>query len=849
MGDPTQVCTQLLSKRKRAQREISRSGVCPQTEGFGIFPKSDKKLSEFYLNARHSKLEQRVKYVSEDLIQRMSELQTHCFEDRHLDDADAASAVISSAADGPPRADDASQTPQGGIWDVALVKTSEEEAAEEFARYQNLRDKTRLSYDGIRVLSLPTEITCNLSKIDRFWFRRGLFKTKMSRGLIRVLSGPFPPKGYKIKVINSTRDFRANPSALSLNDLIYVRHQVAYWYTRGDTKGGDGWLIPEIPPHLITPLYREGFLAHMREERAEDENASGKATPESLSRLQDSCSNVEAWIHEDPEGHAGTLPIFIASRALKVEDTPALVTSDANDAEMVNLEHLDSNIDPLGSKTSSDTTKSCVEPPAPPQSVIQTSQSQPPVSTAPQGSLAQHSPSASIDSSATTAPPNALDPKALEFLIDNPFKCEGYLQEAKDMESECLKLKPNLSVAVVDGSSKSSRTLSSSSSQSSSETQWYTPKDESLAAKKTYTFMCPYPYCRNSTYHLLITCEALHQRCAKCRCRGHDDQVAEIEGRSGIYDAQCPVVANANNEGTTPTVFSPRWQELLDMFENFASQGALTRYRFHSAGAGFYPAKAEGDLEIIKAIGYKWLLRLGAERALTLLGSIHRQCYEAFGEESLRYSDQTDDTWTTVFQQRDTKRTHKRDSKDANLAKIARQQSPNPREDMPKMANAANLAKDAKQHPIPREVTPRMENMAPHSHNTSFRGPSYRGPSNSRPSYRGPPYSGPPSYPGLSYPGPSYSGHPPNEGPGHVFPRPTGHPTRQPGPPFPRTPGAEYCPPPSPNGGTQFGYGYTPEQWARWAALPPQTPGPNPSMDPSLHRFPKIPKRRHNKRN
>ena len=102
----------------------------------------------------------------------------------------------------------------------------------------------------------------------------------MSRGLIRVLSGPFPPKGYTIKVINSTRDFRANPSALSLNDLIYVRHQVAYWYTRGDTKGGDGWLIPEIPPHLITPLYREGFLAHMREERAEDENASGKATPE-----------------------------------------------------------------------------------------------------------------------------------------------------------------------------------------------------------------------------------------------------------------------------------------------------------------------------------------------------------------------------------------------------------------------------------------------------------------------------------------------------------------------------------------------------------------------------------------
>ena len=88
MGDPTQVCTQLLSKRKRAQREISRSGVCPQTEGFGIFPKSDKKLSEFYLNARHSKLEQRVKYVSEDLIQRMSELQTHCFEDRHLDDAE-----------------------------------------------------------------------------------------------------------------------------------------------------------------------------------------------------------------------------------------------------------------------------------------------------------------------------------------------------------------------------------------------------------------------------------------------------------------------------------------------------------------------------------------------------------------------------------------------------------------------------------------------------------------------------------------------------------------------------------------------------------------------------------------
>ena len=845
MSDPTQV---FLSKRKRAQREISRSGVCPQTEGFGIFPKSDKKLSEFYLNARHSKLEQRVKYVSEELLQRMSELQTHCYDneaDRRLDDTNTASADTPSTVDDPSLVGNTSETPQSGIWDVALVKTSEEEVAGQIARYQDLRNKTGMSFDGIRVLSLPSEITCNLSKIDRLWFRRGIFRTKMSRGLIRVLSGPFSLKGYKIKVINSTRDFRANPSALSLDDLVYVRHHVAYWYTKGDTKSGDGWLIPEIPPHLITPLYREGFLTHMREERAEDENTSEKATPESRSRLQNSYSNVETWIQEDPEGRAGTLPIFIASRALKVEMIPAPISSDANDEEMLDFD----DIDPFGSKTSSEAAESRIESPVQPQSVIQTSQSQPPVSTAPQGSLAQRSPSASIDSSATTAPPNALDPKALEFLIDNPFKCEGYLQEAKDMESECLKLKPNLSVAECDGSSKSSRTLSSSSSQSSSETQWYTPKDESLAAKKTYTFMCPYPYCRNSTYHLLITCEALHQRCAKCHCRGHDDQVAEIEGRSGIYDAQCPVVADANNEGTTPTVFSPRWQELLDMFENFASQGVLTRYRFHSAGAGFYPAKAEGDLEIIKAIGYKWLLRLGAERALILLGSIHRLCYGAFGEESLRYSEQTDDTWTTVFQQRDTKRTHKRDSKDANLAKIARQQSPNPREDMPKMANAANLAKDAKQHPIPREVTPRMENTAPHSHNTSFRGPSYRGPSNSRPSYRGPPYSGPPSYPGLSYPGPSYSGHHPNEGPGHVFPRPTGHPTRQPGPPFLRTPGAEYCPPPSPNGGTQFGYGYTPEQWARWAALPPQTPGPNPSMDPSLHRFPKIPKRRHNKRN
>ena len=823
MSDPTKV---FLSKRKRAQREISRSGVCPQTEGFGIFPKSDKKLSEFYLNARHSKLEQRVKYVSEDLLQRMSELQTHCYDneaDRRLDDTNTASADTPSAVDDPSLVGNTSETPQSGIWDVALVKTSEKEVAGQFARYQDLRNKTGMSFDGIRVLSLPSEITCNLSKIDRLWFRRGIFRTKMSRGLIRVLSGPFSLKGYKIKVINSTRDFRANPSALSLDDLVYVRHHVAYWYTKGDTKGGDGWLIPEIPPHLITPLYREGVLTHMREERAEDENASEKATPESRSRLHDSYANVEAWIREDPEGRAGTLPIFIASRALKVE-VPAPTTSDVNDEEMLDFD----NIDSLGSKTSSDPTESRIESPIP-KSVIQTSQSDA------QASLAQHSPSVSIDSSATTDPPNVLDPRALKFLIDNPYKCEGYLQEAKDMESECLKLKPNLNVAECGGSNKSSRTLSSSSSQSPSETQWYTPKAESLAAKKPGNFKCPYPYCRNSTYHLLTTCEALHQRCTKCRCRGHDDLIMEIEGRPGIYNAQCPVVANASNTGNTPTVFSPRWQELLDMFENFAYQGVLTRYRFHSAGMGFYPAKAEGDLEIIKAIGYKWLILLDAENALALLGNIHNLCYEAFGEESLRYSELPDNTWTTVFKERDTKRNHKRDSKDANPAKVARQQSPNPREETPKMANVANLAKAVKQQtPNPREITPKMVNMAPHNHYTSFRGPSY-----AESLYTGPP----------SYPGPSYTGYLPNEGLGQVFPRPTGHPTRPPGPPFPRMPGAEHCPPLPPNSGTQFGYGYTAEQWAKWAALPAQTPGPNPNLDPSLHRFPKIPKRRHNKRN
>ena len=764
----------------------------------------------------------------------MSELQTPCHDnetDRPLDNTNAASADIPSAVDDPSPVGNTPQTPQSAIWDVALVKTSEEKAAGELARYHDLRNKTGMSFDGIRVLSLPSEITCNLSKIDRLWLRRCIFRTKMSRGLIRVLSGPFQLKGYKIKVISSTRDFRANPSALSLDDLVYVRHHVAYWYTKGDTKSGDGWLIPEIPPHLITPLFREGFLTHMREERAEDENTSEKATPESRSRLQNSYSNVKTWIQEDPEGRAGTLPIFIASRALKVEMIPAPISSDANDEEMLDFD----DIDPFGSKTSSEAAESRIESPVQPQSVIQTSQSHPHVSTVSQASLTQHSPSVPINPSATTDPPNALDPKALKFLIENPYKCEGYLQEAKDMESECLKLKPNLNVAECGGSSKSSRTLSNSSSQSSPETQWYTPKAESLAAKKTYKFTCPYPYCRNSTYHLLATCEALHQRCNKCRCRGHDDQVTGIEGRPGIYKAQCPVVANASNTETTPTVFSPMWQELLDMFENFASQGVLTKHRFHSAGMGFYPAKAEGDLEIIKAIGYKWLRLLDAEDALALLGKIHRLCYEAFGEESLRYSELPDNIWTTVFRERDAKRSHKRDSKNANLEEAASQQSPSPREETPKMANGANLAKIAKQQfPNPKEVAPKMVNMAPNGHNTSFRGPPYRGL----------PYTGPPSYSG-----PSYLGYPPNEGPGQVFPRPTGYPTRPPGPPFPRTPGAEHCPPPPPNGGTQFGYGYTAEQWARWAALPAQTPGSNPSLDPSLHRFPKIPKRRHNKRN
>ena len=189
---------------------------------------------------------------------------------------------------------------------------------------------------------------------------------------------------------------------------------------------------------------------------------------------------------------------------------------------------------------------------------------------------------------------------------------------------------------------------------------------------------CSYRYCRNNETHTTAVCPDLHQRCAECKVRGHDDLVFKIGGerdlerRAIIYETHCPSVKKRLVERENLAeweVACPSYQDLQREFEKQAPIGIFTKYRFNDAGAGWYPATSEKDIRIIRALGYRSLETTTAEESVTLLSAIHDLCKQAFATtNNLSFEGFPDEKWTIIHKRRDDKRSLRREESKQNKA-------------------------------------------------------------------------------------------------------------------------------------------------------------------------------------
>ena len=470
-----------------------------------------------------------------------------------------------------------------------------------------------------------------LDKSNLLWLQRAFFLSATPPKSICVIDGPLPA-GFKIDQVTSDR--RAELSQMKLSEFIYVRASLRYWFAPGTFSAevgtkGNGYFIPEVPPELVTPCYREGYQHHLLSERAEDEAAKG--TEGSRASLQDRVAQIANWLEGDKLGEMPSLQAFLdfKTQESKPAPNPPPEATDLNEIAIDELFDLEAELE-VSSTDEDDKAESPVD-----EAML----------LAPEAPLSEQ----------------PLSPEGMNFLVERPLRDAGHHKEADEYKSQILKLSPDLGVCLLCGEKNHTTSRcyrKSTGPPASGGESWYKAKAGSIVALEAQGFQCAYTYCRISTRHALASCASLHQRCKRCRARGHGDQVWEYPEHPGFYQTYCPHVAQDRNSSGVVSTYAPTWSDLLGQFESWASSGCMTRFRYHSVGCGFFPIHAEGDLQIAHALGYTWLKQLSAEEAVTLLATIHALCINAFGEQSLRYTALSDEIWDEVYRSRAAKRSH-----------------------------------------------------------------------------------------------------------------------------------------------------------------------------------------------
>ena len=470
-----------------------------------------------------------------------------------------------------------------------------------------------------------------LDKSNLLWLQRAFFLSATPPKSICVIDGPLPA-GFKIDQVTSDR--RAELSQMKLSEFIYVRASLRYWFAPGTFSAevgtkGNGYFIPEVPPELVTPCYREGYQRHLLSERAEDEAAMG--TEGSRASLQDRVAQIANWLEGDKLGEMPSLQAFLdfKTQESKPAPNPPPEATDLNEIAIDELFDLEAELE-VSSTDEDDKAESPVD-----EAML----------LAPEAPLSEQ----------------PLSPEGMNFLVERPLRDAGHHKDADEYKSQILKLSPDLGVCLLCGEKNHTTSRcyrKSTGPPASGGESWYKAKAGSIVALEAQGFQCAYTYCRISTRHALASCASLHQRCKRCRARGHGDQVWEYPEHPGFYQTYCPHVAQDRNSSGVVSTYAPTWSDLLGQFESWASSGCMTRFRYHSVGCGFFPIHAEGDLQIAHALGYTWLKQLSAEEAVTLLATIHALCINAFGEQSLRYTALSDEIWDEVYRSRAAKRSH-----------------------------------------------------------------------------------------------------------------------------------------------------------------------------------------------
>ena len=416
----------------------------------------------------------------------------------------------------------------------------------------------------------------------------------------------------------------------SFNSYIYVRSKRAYWLESDQSV--EGVLVQEIPPCLVVPAVREGYLEHLLGERTADFDVpkfkSKPKNKESIRKFEALKIQVLAWRDNDREG----LITFAESL-----DRQRLIAEKASDSKSLE-ESADASME-----VEDDSSHAESNPPA-----------------------------SDVDTESETGVGSSVEDSRISFMVDKPFEDSLSPPECNQFIKEFIKIHPHLNACSKCGDPL--HTVHRCPAQSADEKTksmdryqncvWFCPEADSLAAKGGDGIIsCIYPYCRSPGSHSIVVCPSLHGRCETCRVRGHDDQDSKIQNLKGFQiKVNCPLKEARfleEKDENLSGVECPTWEALQQTFEKYAGHGLFTRYRFTQAAAGWYPIWSEKDSRILRQIGYKWLGRISAEKAVHMLTGISQSLRATF-IQGLPFQPFSDEDWTLINRRREAKRSVER---------------------------------------------------------------------------------------------------------------------------------------------------------------------------------------------
>ena len=662
----------------------------PPTNGF---PKSNKKLVSLYMKEAKlvSKLASHFKSLHLIAIDRNLEsepsisqgssdpLKTFAAElsARNAgDQRQPAPPAQHAAASTKPRCADEVELPQ-------IRPSSGPPSTAELAKlYRELIFKLDIRVDN-RFITI-TNSNLELSQQETRDFRRLVRCIKIKPRGVKVLS-ELPTNIKPISIVNFEGEAFIYPK-MWFSDFSYVRKNRAYWVTpkgkNGSARRANGYLIEEIPTENILPEDRRGYHLHLVNERADDVNNAEDTSEEERLRLTQLRDNVELWINREPQTKQSLSCFLLHTYSQTIEDKdPSASSKDNEQSQSMDLEEDDQ----MQSLINSLPPPRDVPPPRDEEieNILDSGNNPADSGNSSESIVALSSPC----SSTFMTEEEAIMESKISFMVDNPLEDEYSSPEGKRFASEFLKLKPDLKACERCGDDL--HTVQNCIIQSANDRDetlkyrnfaWFAPKEGSLAATGGSKMLsCAYLYCRNNGAHTTMVCPDLHQRCATCKVRGHDNICLKIEGKKGpegraiLYETNCPVIKNHYTK--TEKICSeweitcPSYQELLTEFERQAPLGIFTRYRFNDAGAGWYPAMTEKDIKVIRALGYRSLERTTAEESVALLSSIHNLLNGVFvGTGNISFESFPDEKWTIIHQRRDAKRSLKKEESKQNKA-------------------------------------------------------------------------------------------------------------------------------------------------------------------------------------